>query len=115
MDAFERVDAFNRCLGQVESGICSHCGEEFFEPSERNPLFDLRGSSISGYLLLGESLMCANCIDELDHEFADTSNITGEESLDDWLDHENLDDPRNGRFSGISQETSYLRSFFFAL
>ena len=64
MDAFERVDAFNRCLGQVESGICSHCGEEFFEPSERNPLFDLRGSSISGYLPLGESLMCADCINE---------------------------------------------------
>ncbi len=95
MNAVERVDAFNRCLSQVESGSCSHCGKEFFKPSERNPLFHLTDPSISGDSPFGGSLMCADCINELDHEFADTSNITGEESLDDWLDHENLDDPRN--------------------
>ena len=82
MNAFERVDAFNRCLSQVESGICSHCGEEFFEPSERNPLFDLTDPSISGDSPFGGSLICANCIDELDHEFSDLSDIIGEQTSD---------------------------------
>ena len=94
MDAFERVDAFNRCLGQVEFGICSHCREEFFKPSERNPLFDLRGSFISGYLPLGESLMCANCIDELDRAFSDLSHITGEQTKDDYIDTINWNDSK---------------------
>ena len=95
VNAFERVDAFNRCLSQVESGICSHCGEEFFEPSEHNPLFDLTGSSISGYLPLGESLMCANCINELDHEFSDLSDIIGEQTIDEYIDTTNWDDRGN--------------------
>ena len=82
MNAFERVDAFNRCLSQVEGGICSHCGEEFFEPSEHNPLFDLTGSSISGDLPFGGSLICANCIDQLDHQFGDLFHISGEETSD---------------------------------
>ena len=71
----ERFNAFNRRLRPVKSGICSHCGKVFSKPSERNPLFHLTGPSISGYLPLGESLMCANCIGELDHECGDLSNI----------------------------------------
>lgn len=88
MNAVERVDAFNRCLIPVESGMCSYCGAEFFEPSERNPLFDLTSSSISGYLPLGESLMCANCIHELGHECGDLSDIIiiGEETRGEFID-----------------------------
>lgn len=94
MNAVERVDACNRRLSQVESGICSHCREEFFEPSERNPLFDLTGSSISGNFPLGESLMCANCIDELDRELSDLSHITGEQIKDDYIDTINWNDSK---------------------
>lgn len=84
MNAVERVDACNRRLSQVESGICSHCGKKFSKPCEHNPLFDLTGSSIYGYLPLGESLICANCI----HEFGDLSNIIiiGEETKGVYID-----------------------------
>ncbi len=78
----ERIDAFNRRLRPVKSGSCSHCGKEFCEPSERNPLFDLTGSSISGDLPFGGSLICANCIDQLDHQFGDLFHISGEETSD---------------------------------
>lgn len=94
MNAVERVDDFDRRLRPVESGICSHCGKKFFKPSEQNPLFDLRGSSISGYLPLGESLMCANCIDELDRELSDLSHITGEQIKDDYIDTINWNDSK---------------------
>ena len=76
----ERFNAFNRRLRPVKSGICSHCGKEFFKPSERNLLFHLTGPSISGYLPLGGSLICANCIDQLDHQFGDLFHISGEET-----------------------------------
>ena len=88
MNAVERVDAFNRRLIPVESGMCSYCGKEFCEPSEHNLLFDVTSSSISGYLPLSESLMCANCIDQLDHEFRDLSDIRiiGEETRGVYID-----------------------------
>ena len=82
MNAVERVDAFNRRLSQVKSGICSHCGKEFFKPNECNPLFHLTGSSISGDLPFGGSLICANCIDQLDYQFGDLFHISGEETSD---------------------------------
>lgn len=86
MNAVERFDGFNRCLSQVESGICSHCGKKFSKPCEHNPLFDLTGSSIYGYLPLGESLICANCIDQLDHQFGDLFHISGEETKGVYID-----------------------------
>lgn len=95
MNAVERVDAFNRCLSQVESGSCSHCGKEFFKPSERNPLFHLTDPSISGDSPFGGSLMCANCINELDHEFSDLSDIIGEQTIDEYIDTTNWDDRGN--------------------
>ena len=82
MNAVERVDAFNRRLSQVKSGICSHCGNEFFKPNECNPLFHLTDPSISGDSPFGGSLMCANCIDQLDHQFGDLFHISGEETSD---------------------------------
>ena len=94
MNAVKRFDAFNCCLIPVESGSCSHCGKEFCEPSERNPLFDLTGSSISGDLPFGGSLMCANCIDELDRELSDLSHITGEQIKDDYIDTINWNDSK---------------------
>lgn len=84
MNAVERVDAFNRRLIPVESGMCSYCGKEFCEPSEHNLLFDVTSSSISGYLPLSESLMCANCI--LDREFGDLSYISGEQTRGEFID-----------------------------
>ena len=85
MNAVERVDALNRRLRPVKSGSCSHCGKEFCEPSERNPLFDLTGSSISGDLPFGGSLICANCIDQLDHQFGDLFHISGEETKGEFI------------------------------
>lgn len=82
MNAVERVDAFNRRLIPVESGMCSYCGKEFCEPSECNPLFHLTDPSISGDSPFGGSLMCANCIDQLDHQFGDLFHISGEETSD---------------------------------
>lgn len=82
MNAVERVDAFNRRLIPVESGMCSYCGKEFCEPSEHNLLFDVTSSSISGDLPFGGSLICANCIDQLDHQFGDLFHISGEETSD---------------------------------
>ena len=84
MNAVKRFDAFNRCLIPVESGSCSHCGKEFCEPSERNPLFHLTGPSISGDLPFGGSLICANCI--LDREFGDLSYISGEQTRGEFID-----------------------------
>lgn len=86
MNAVERVDACNRRLSQVESGICSHCGKKFYKPSERNLLFHLTGPSISGYLPFGGSLICANCIDQLDHQFGDLFHISGEETRGEFID-----------------------------
>ena len=82
MNAVERVDAFNRRLIPVESGMCSYCGKEFCEPSEHNLLFDVTSSAISGDLPFGGSLICANCIDQLDHQFGDLFHISGEETSD---------------------------------
>ncbi len=84
MNAVERVDACNRRLSQVESGICSHCGKKFYKPSERNLLFHLTGPSISGDLPFGGSLICANCI--LDREFGDLSYISGEQTRGEFID-----------------------------
>ena len=93
----ERFNAFNRRLKPVKSGICSHCGKEFCEPSERNPLFDLTGSSISGDLPFDGSLICANCIDQLDHQFGDLSDIPiiGEQTSGVYIDIVNYSDGGN--------------------
>lgn len=81
----ERFNAFNRRLRPVKSGICSHCGKEFFEPSEHNPLFHLMDSSISADLPFGGSLICANCIDEVDREFGDLFHISGEQTRGEFI------------------------------
>lgn len=97
MNAVERVDAFNRRLSQVKSGICSHCRKEFFKPNECNPLFHLTDPSISGDSPFGGSLICANCIDQLDHEFRDLSNIPiiGEQTSGVYIDIVNYGDGGN--------------------
>lgn len=84
----ESFNAFNRRLRPVKSGICSHCGKEFFKPNECNPLFHLTDPSISGDSPFGGSLICANCIHELDHECGDLSNILiiGEETKGVYID-----------------------------
>ena len=93
----ERFNAFNRRLRPVKSGICSHCGKVFSKPSEHNPLFHLTDPSISGDSPFGGSLICANCIDKLDHEFRDLSNIPiiGEQTSGVYIDIVNYRDGGN--------------------